>query len=216
MKRREIYDIMMTTFDKMTKEIIDGQERYVYQQIMKVSDIQIDYDELTRALAYDRGQYEAGYRAGFNDAHEVLVRPCTNCFIKPLCKYFNPDSKICEYSIIERIYPPFESQRRKRVKYAGPPVDIKVENDNTGYDAVENIIEDWYNANNYGTALSFLISIQFDDDDDIDTIYVEREEDGSYIWEYDWWEGQQDFKLLGFCPVAYPYLKIEGFPPIEE
>lgn len=74
----DISNAMNDTVDKMTKEIIDGQERYVYQQIMKVSDIQIDYDELTRALAYDRGQYEAGYRAGVDAAEKLFIQRIDN------------------------------------------------------------------------------------------------------------------------------------------
>lgn len=104
----------------------------------------------------------------------------------------------------------------KSVKFDEKPISINIENcDKTGYDAVAEIIDDWYNRMDYGTWLPFVLSIQLDDND-IETTYVERQEDGSYEWEFDWWEGQRNFKLLGFCPLLETYLTIEGFPPIEE
>lgn len=41
-------------------------------------DINVDKDELIKALAYDRGQYTAGYSAGYADAMATIVR-CGEC-----------------------------------------------------------------------------------------------------------------------------------------
>lgn len=41
-------------------------------------DIEVDRDELIRALAYDRGQYEKGYVDGYRAAKNEIVR-CKDC-----------------------------------------------------------------------------------------------------------------------------------------
>lgn len=69
----------------MAEEIIDGIEHYVYKQIMNVSNIKVDEEELKRALNYDRGQYEKGYRDGWRERGEIIIR-CSKC------RYFEPMS----------------------------------------------------------------------------------------------------------------------------
>ena len=53
----------------------------VVQAIIKIG-IRVNREELLKALKYDRGQYKAGYEAGFADAfvetlHIVRCRDCT-------------------------------------------------------------------------------------------------------------------------------------------
>ena len=42
------------------------------------TDIQVDKEELLRALQYDRAQYERGFAAGYMNAQQELVR-CKDC-----------------------------------------------------------------------------------------------------------------------------------------
>lgn len=89
-----------------------------------------------------------------------------------------------------------------------------IEDRTTGYAAVSEIIEKWYQLNGYGGEMSFVVTIEIDDY--VETVFVTRFESGDYEWECDWWEGAKDFKLLGFCPIINAYLEIRGYPEIEE
>ena len=67
---------------KSPVELIYGQlqtqiEGDVMRAIQQVG-VNVDKDELIRALQYDRGQYNKGYADGRNDALEDLVC-CENC-----------------------------------------------------------------------------------------------------------------------------------------
>lgn len=61
------------------KDIVMKQENDIYQAILEQG-IVVDKEELIRALQYDRGQYEKGYRDG-KAASPEIVR-CKDC------KYF--------------------------------------------------------------------------------------------------------------------------------
>lgn len=55
-------------------------------------DINVDKDELIKALAYDREQYNAGYTDGYMDAMDSIVR-CKDC------AYANESGTICMYDV---------------------------------------------------------------------------------------------------------------------
>lgn len=55
-------DMMMDIHRKLAEE----QETYIMQSIEKVG-VNVNKDELIKALAYDRGQYDKGYADGVND-----------------------------------------------------------------------------------------------------------------------------------------------------
>ena len=74
-------DIHYLTKD-MEKKIVDGQEHYIYEQIMAVSNVKVNEAELKRALAYDRGQYDKGFHDGFQDGYaerEAALTRCRDC-----------------------------------------------------------------------------------------------------------------------------------------
>ena len=48
-------------FDTMMKDVVEQQENAIYAEIVKSTGIQIDKQELIRALNNDRNQYEKGY-----------------------------------------------------------------------------------------------------------------------------------------------------------
>lgn len=89
---------------KSPVELITSQmhtqiEDYVFNAIQEVA-VNIDKEELIRALEYDRGQYDKGYRDGLNADRWVSVEdrlPEKNTEV--LCYYkFEPDGPnvICE------------------------------------------------------------------------------------------------------------------------
>ena len=59
----------MSQFQEM---IIQQQDEQTLQAIQKVG-IKVDKDELVKALAYDRGQYEKGYADGIMAFAEGLI-----------------------------------------------------------------------------------------------------------------------------------------------
>ena len=71
-------------------EVVYGQLQTKFEddvvKAVQSYNINVDKDELIKALAYDRGQYEAGYR----DAIATIVR-CKDCkhsyFVKSCSKY---------------------------------------------------------------------------------------------------------------------------------
>lgn len=76
--------------------------------------IQVNQEELLKALKYDRGQYKAGYNAGFADGfvetlHIVRCRDCIN---------YNERRQFCEFSYMKMQENGFCSygKRRKEVQ----------------------------------------------------------------------------------------------------
>lgn len=76
--------------EKIGREYIDEQERYIVQETHRITGIKVDKEELVKALSYDRRQYEKGYADGKKDAvkhgrwlttdaypHEIY---CSNCY----------------------------------------------------------------------------------------------------------------------------------------
>lgn len=70
-------------------EIIQGQMQYqmdndIYKAVLNYG-INVDKEELLRALKYDRGQYEAGYRDGESEAIKHGRWIDTREFVEILC-----------------------------------------------------------------------------------------------------------------------------------
>lgn len=63
---------------KIEKQIIDQSEKYIARAIMKVTNLEVDKDELVKALNYDRGQFDEGYRQGYEAREKEIVR-CKDC-----------------------------------------------------------------------------------------------------------------------------------------
>lgn len=53
--------------DTIIKEIVKENDERIYQAIIEQS-IQVDKEELIKAIQYDRHQYEKGYQDGIDDA----------------------------------------------------------------------------------------------------------------------------------------------------
>ena len=76
------YESPIKLIETMTEKIVDetnkAVDEYIYKSVMKVG-VDVDRDELIRALRYDRDQYDKGYRDGQMD----IVR-CKDCIHAPL------------------------------------------------------------------------------------------------------------------------------------
>ena len=81
----------------------------------------------------------------------------------------------------------------------------------TPYDTVLEPIEKWCEENYY---TDFIVTILIDDAEI--TQLLEWDAEDGFIWNSDWWEGQEDVKLEGFIPVSHIRIRgIHGFPPIK-
>lgn len=71
-----------------------------------------------------------------------------------------------------------------------------VSNDPT--DTISDILE--YDCNARGYYSNYIVRIKADEYEH--TVYVEfNGMDVRWEWAYDWWEGEKDVWLLGFCPI---------------
>lgn len=59
----------------------DEVDEKVYEAVQKVG-IHVDKEELIKALAYDREQYNRGYADGYTDGSEEAKRICMEVFDK--------------------------------------------------------------------------------------------------------------------------------------
>lgn len=66
------------------------------------------------------------------------------------------------------------------------------------YDGIAKIIDKWCQKNKYG---SMIVTISADGNEF--TTLLEISDDGcSFVWLHDWWEGESNVYLLGFCPLG--------------
>ena len=53
---------------KMVEEVNEQGDTVIYNEIVRQIAVDVDKDEMIRALNYDRDQYHKGYRDGYNEA----------------------------------------------------------------------------------------------------------------------------------------------------
>jgi len=61
------YKSPIEIIENMTNNLIQEKENYIVKEIWHMG-VNVDKDELIRALSYDREQYEKGYADGMKDA----------------------------------------------------------------------------------------------------------------------------------------------------
>ncbi len=61
------------TMSKIEKELDDGVEKEVLKAVQSVG-INVDKDELIKALRYDRDQYNKGYGDGYSAGYKAAAR----------------------------------------------------------------------------------------------------------------------------------------------
>ena len=70
------------------------------------------------------------------------------------------------------------------------------EKNDSPYNMVENIIENWCSDNGYS---DMMVLLKIDGQEE--KVYLECNASEIWTWEYDWFEGGE-IELLGFCPVS--------------
>ena len=84
LKRNDIYE----DIGRATAKAFDDM---VFRAVAEVG-IEVDRDELIKALAYDRGQYEKGYGDGYRAAKDEIVR-CKDCKYWETVEYYPDGTK---------------------------------------------------------------------------------------------------------------------------
>ena len=70
--------IIESTIDSIYADIVKKKDDAIFAEIQTSFGVDLDREELIRALQYDRNQYEKGYADGKADAEAELVR-CKDC-----------------------------------------------------------------------------------------------------------------------------------------
>lgn len=76
--------------EEMIRKVMNAEEAYIMYQVNLVVDV--DKDELLKALQYDRDQYEKGYADGRRAMDAEIVR-CKDCKHNPS----NSDDDVCPF-----------------------------------------------------------------------------------------------------------------------
>ena len=89
--------IIESTIDSIYKDIVKKKDDAIFAEIQSSFGVDVDRQELIRALQYDRNQYEKGYADGKADAMAELVR-CKDC------EYYKEQEKRCDHPCQEAEY----------------------------------------------------------------------------------------------------------------
>lgn len=73
-------EIIFSQIEEGMKERARALDNMVWDAVMKCG-VNVDKEELIRALRYDRGQYEKGYQDGRRDQDAEIIR-CQECVNK--------------------------------------------------------------------------------------------------------------------------------------
>lgn len=84
--------LVNTMVDDATKFISSRLEDDVWKAVLRCG-IEVDKDELLRALRYDRDQWERGYEDGRMDGYKKRDAEIVRC---GECKWYHPADKYCE------------------------------------------------------------------------------------------------------------------------
>ena len=68
---------LSTMAEEISRKIIDEQDNYIVETCFKMG-VNVDKDELVKALAYDREQYRKGFADGRQARDDDIVR-CKDC-----------------------------------------------------------------------------------------------------------------------------------------
>lgn len=63
-----MYQSPICVYETAVQSIMEQRENAIFAKVQDAIEVQVDKAELIRALQYDRGQYEKGYRDGFHRA----------------------------------------------------------------------------------------------------------------------------------------------------
>jgi predicted Zn-dependent protease len=66
------------TIEDIIQKVVEETDNQVYEAVCRVG-VNVDKEELIKALRYDRGQYEKGYADGVRDFAERLKQSAFDC-----------------------------------------------------------------------------------------------------------------------------------------
>ena len=67
-----MYESPISVYKKLTHEIAKQKDEYICQAIVKVG-VDVNKEELIKALAYDREQYSKGFADGFEEGVKTFA-----------------------------------------------------------------------------------------------------------------------------------------------
>lgn len=89
--------ITVNMMDELTKHFIEQTEDGIVAKVREVMHIDIDKEELLRALKYDRYQYEHGYANGRMDGHASGYKERDDEIVRCKdCVHRDPEDKRCD------------------------------------------------------------------------------------------------------------------------
>lgn len=86
--------------EPIVEEINKQTEETVFKAIHRVG-VDVNKEELIKALQYDRNQYEKGYKDGYNKAIEEFKRKLLSCEVKDEIRMMIPYEYI--YKVAEEL-----------------------------------------------------------------------------------------------------------------
>ena len=102
-KGEPMYKSPISIYETAMQTIMEQRENAIVAKVQDAFDVQVDKDELIRALKYDRGQYEAGYKDGKAAAmdEKVLCKDCVHGSHVDTPEGRVWCEKICRYMLFE-------------------------------------------------------------------------------------------------------------------
>ena len=67
-----MYNSPIYLYETAVQTLMEERENAIFAKIQSSLDVDVDKDELIRALQYDRGQYDKGYRDGLKVATDTV------------------------------------------------------------------------------------------------------------------------------------------------
>ena len=88
-----MYQSPISIYETAMQTIMEQRENAIVAKVQDAFGVHVDKAELIRALKYDRGQYEAGYRDGKADAMAelVLCKDCKGWCTEEIAKHYGVD-----------------------------------------------------------------------------------------------------------------------------
>ncbi len=115
-----MYQSPIKIIEQIQHDLLQQKEDGIYRAVVKVG-VDVDKEELIRALQYDRGQYEQGFRDGVASANQwipVAERPPD----LTLDTWIDEDGSVYDYEISAWVWGIDMNGMQDRVRYETGPV----------------------------------------------------------------------------------------------
>lgn len=107
----ENYESPILVVEQATKSFNETVDSLIMSEVRRVG-VYVNKEELVKALAYDRGQYEKGYEDAKKEMPEVIH--CKDC--KQFRRWVDTDICFCDITESERSEDDFCSRAERRVE----------------------------------------------------------------------------------------------------